>query len=115
MGKFDEAIELYTNEMTGKGMVKNVDVEVLKKVCKGLGPALYKSDSQKVACSDKTELERIKTNFLIKKLGMADSEKLDAGIKDVCEQMGRGNRNKWRGIFYYLLVKRFRKSKLYAD
>jgi hypothetical protein len=51
---------------------------------------------------------------LIKKLGLDDSPALDAAIKEVCEQLGSANRNKYRAIFYYLLVKKFGKEAVYA-
>jgi hypothetical protein len=36
---------------------------------------------------------------------LADGPKLDAALKAVCEKMGQSNRNKYRAMFYYLLVK----------
>ncbi len=114
MSKFDEAIELYTAEMKGKLKMSRVDVDLLTKVAKGLGPSLYRKDAAKVACSNKDEMDRVKKNFLIKKLGCADTAKLDDALKDVCTQMGSSNRNKYRAIFYYLLVKKMKKSKVYA-
>jgi len=113
MGKFEETVEMYSAEMKKLGI--KADLPLFTKVAKGLGPSLYRADAAKVASSDKTELERVKKNFLIKKLGLADTPKLDEGIKDVIEKFGKGNRNKYRAIFYYLLVKRFRKSGVYKD
>jgi len=113
MSKFDEAVELYLGEMKKLGI--KTDVAMLTKIAKGLGPSIYRADAAKVSSSDKTELDRVKKNFLIKKLGMEDTPKLDEGINDVIEQIGKSNRNKYRAIFYYLLVKRFRKSGLYKD
>lgn len=40
------------------------------KVTIGCGPSIYDNDAQTVAASDSAELERIKSNFLIKKLGL---------------------------------------------
>ena len=113
MGKLDDALELYTKEMTEKLGIKKVDANLLKAAAKACGPALYSNDSSKVACSNKSEMETIKKNFLIKKLELKDSPKLDEGLKDVCEQMGSRNRNKYRAIFYYLLIKKFRKSAMF--
>lgn len=114
MGKLDGVIEKMTAEMKGKLGMKTVDVKLLTAIAKSLGPSLYKKDAEKVACSDPKELEKIKKNFLIKKLELKDSEKLDAAIKDVCKDMGSSNRNKYRAIFYYLLVKKMKKSKVFA-
>ena len=84
-------------------------------VAKGCGPTIYKADSAKVATSDKKEMERVVKNFVNKKLGITDEEKIKAGMADVVAQFGKGNRNKYRAMFYYLLVKRFRKSGLYKQ
>ena len=112
MSKFDEALERYQGEMSKLGI--KWDVDLLKKVAKGLGPSIYNEDSSKVSCSDKEELARVKNNFLLKKLGMKDSPELDAAIQDVCQQLGSANRNKFRAMFYYLLVKKLGKESFYA-
>lgn len=114
MGKLDDLMEKMSAEMTGKLEMKSVDKKLLTAIGKSLGPSLYKKDAEKVACSDPKELDRIKKNFCIKKLGAADTPKLDDMIKDVCTEMGATNRNKYRVIFYYLLVKKLKKSKVYA-
>lgn len=105
MSKFDEKMELYTSSM--KDISRDaVDVELLTKVAKGLGPSIYNNDSSLVSGSDQAELDRVKANFLIKKHGLTDSPKLDEAIKAVAAEMGSGNRQKHRAIFYYLLVKK---------
>ena len=114
MGKLDDLMEKMAAEMTGKLGMKSVDKKLLHAVGKSLGPSLYRQDAAKVACSDPKELDRIKKNFCIKKLGAADTPKLDDTIKDVCKDMGVKNRNKYRVIFYYLLVKKLKKSKVFA-
>ena len=55
------------------------------------------------------ELDRLKNNFLIKKLGLADSADLDKAIQDVVNKFGSSNRNKYRAVFYYLLAEKFGK------
>lgn len=114
MGKLDDLMEKMGAEMTGKLGMKKVDKKLLTAIGKSLGPSLYKADSAKVACSDPKELDRIKKNFCIKKLGVKDTPKLDDSIKEVCSDMGARNRNKYRVIFYYLLVKKLKKSKVFA-
>ena len=114
MGKLDDLMEKMVAEMTGKLEMKKVDKKLLTAIGKSLGPSLYKADSAKVACSDPKELERIKKNFCVKKLGVADTPKLEDNIKEVCSDMGARNRNKYRVIFYYLLVKKLKKSKVFA-
>lgn len=113
MSKFQEALVRYEKEMKETLKMKTVDAELLKAVTKGLGPSIYREDASKVSCSDKTERDRVKNNFLIKKLGMKDSEKLDQAIMDVCKEMGSSNKNKFRAIFYYKLVKIFKQESFY--
>jgi len=113
MSKRDELIEKYAEDLKEKCGVANPDMELLKKIVIGLGPSVYNADSSTVAASDKKELERVKENFLIKKLGLKDTPKLDEGIDNAIETYGRSNRTKHRAVLYYLLVKSFRKSKVY--
>lgn len=103
MSKFDEKLELYGNEMDKLGI--SYDAELLRKVTKGCGPSIYKADAEKVSGADQKELDTVKKNFLVKKLGLSDGPKLDQAIASVIEKVGKSNRNKYRAIFYYLLVK----------
>jgi hypothetical protein len=113
MGRRDELIALYARELTEKCGV-TPDLALLSKVAIGLGPAIYRDDSSTVAGTDKSELETIKANFLVRKLGLADGPELMAGIDKVIEQYGRSNRNKYRAVIYYLLTKRFGRESVYA-
>jgi Protein of unknown function (DUF2853) len=110
MSKFDEVLESYKEDAKKFG----VSVELLTAVAKGLGPSIYNVDSSKVSGSDQTELDRVKANYLIKKLGLTDGPELDSAIKGVVETMGTSNRNKWRAIFYALLAKKFGKESVYG-
>ncbi|MCB0735344.1 MAG: DUF2853 family protein [Flavobacteriales bacterium] len=112
MSKFDEAVATYQAEMDKLGLA--YDADLLSAVAKGLGPSIYNADSSKVSCSDDAELGTVKKNFLIGKLGLSDGPKLDEALNSVCEKMGSSNRNKYRAIFYYLLVKHFGKESNYA-
>ena len=111
MSKFDEAMDGYMADCKKLGI--DVDATLLKKVAKGLGPSIYRADASKVSGTDPDELARVKKNFLIGKLGLKDGPKLDEGINAAIETMGKSNRNKQRAIFYYLLVKHFRKASVY--
>ena len=113
MSKLDEKIELYTTK--AKEIDAGINVELLTKVTKGLGPSIYKKDAESIACSSEDELKTVKNNFLKKKLALTNDEsELDAAIKGVCEKMGTSNRNKYRAIFYYFLVEKFNKQSVYA-
>lgn len=112
MSKFQECLDTYAKEFDKIGV--KYDADLLKAVTKGCGPSIYKTDASKVSASDKTELERVKNNFLIKKLGLSESDDLDGAIAGVVEQFGKSNRNKYRAMFYYLLVKKFGKESIYS-
>jgi len=112
MGKRDELITKYAKDLKDKcGM--DADMDLLKKVTIGCGPSIYNADASTVAASDPEELERVKNNFLIKKLGLKDGPKLDEGIKAVIDQYGKSGRNKHRAVVYYLLTKHFKKEAAY--
>lgn len=113
MGKRDELIAKYADDLKNKCGV-NPDMDLLTKVTIGCGPTIYDNDAQTVAASDPEELERIKKNFLIKKLGLSDSSALSEGINAAVETYGKSERNKYRAVFYYLLVKHFRKEAVYG-
>lgn len=112
MGKFDEVVAQLREE--GKKIGLRVDEKLLTAVAKGMGPSLYKADAAKVAFSDKAELERLKDSFLVKKLGLPNDDKLDKALAEVKEKFGASNRNKWRALTYYMLVKKFKKEDVYA-
>jgi len=111
MSKFDEKIALYQSEMKKLGL--SFDADLLTAVTKGLGPSIYKADAETVSGSDKKELETVKKNFLMKKLGLADGPKLDSAMETVIEKVGKSNRNKYRAIVYYLLVKELGQESAY--
>lgn len=112
MSKFDDCMASYTKQLEGAGV--KVDTKLLTKVAKGLGPSIYKKDASTVAGSDPKELGRVRKNFLVKKLGCKDTDKLDDHIKDCINTIGKSKRNKYRAVLYYLLVKKLKKSKVYA-
>ncbi len=113
MGKRDDLIAKYADDLKNKCKV-TPDMDLLAKVTIGCGPAIYDNDAQTVAASQSDELERIKNNFLIKKLGLKDGPQLLDGINAAIETYGKSERNKYRAVFYYLLVKHFGKEKTYA-
>ncbi|GAA3791128.1 MULTISPECIES: DUF2853 family protein [Corallibacter] len=112
MSKRDELIAKYAADLKDKIGV-TPDMDLLTKVTIGCGPAIYNADAATVSGSDESELATVKNNFLIKKLGLADSPELDKGIAKVMEQYGQSNRNKYRAVVYYLLTKHFKKESVY--
>lgn len=113
MGKRDELIAKYAEDLKSKcGMTP--DMGLLTKVTIGCGPAIYNADAETVAASQPAEIETVKKNFLIKKLGLKDGPELDDAIDAVIETYGKSERNKYRAVVYYMLVKHFKKEGLYA-
>ena len=112
MGKRDELIAKYADDLKNKCKV-TPDMALLTKVTIGCGPSIYDNDAQTVAASDNEELERIRTNFLVKKLGLTDGPALMEGINAAVETYGKSERNKFRAVFYYLLVKHFGREAAY--
>jgi small subunit ribosomal protein S1 len=111
MSKLQDKIVFYTEE--ANRLELSINNDLLAKVTKGLGPSIYNVDAEKVSSSDEKELETVKKNFLIKKLGLEDSPVLDEAITKVVETMGTSNKNKYRAIFYALLVVTFNKESIY--
>ena len=113
VGKRDELIATYASDLTEKcGMTP--DMDLLTKVTIGCGPSIYNADASTVAGSQRSELETVKKNFLMKKLGLADGPELMAAIDSVIETYGRSERNKYRAVVYYMLVKHFGKESVYS-
>ncbi|MBI1171072.1 DUF2853 family protein [bacterium] len=113
MGKRDDLIAKYAEDLTTKCKM-TPDMALLTKVTIGCGPAIYNADSATVAASDPNEIETVKNNFLIKKLGLADGPALDEAISAVIDTYGRSERNKYRAVVYYMLTKHFGKEAVYA-
>jgi hypothetical protein len=111
MSKFDEKVQMYKAEAAKLGL--KISDDLLTKVSKGLGPSIYLGDASLVSGSDKEELDRVKNNFLIKKLGLSDGPALDKAIAEAVTEMGTANKNKHRAIFYSLLVKKLGKESFY--
>jgi len=101
-------IALYIKDI--KKHYGEVDEEFVAIVVNNLGPSIYKKDAELVSCSDPKELDTVRKNFLIKKLGIdASKGVLDAAIQDVCTEL-KATRTKYRATFYYTLAKKFKKE-----
>lgn len=113
MGKRDELIQKYADDLRNKcGM--EPDMDLLTKVTIGCGPSIYDADASTVAATQEGELETVKNNFLIKKLGLSDGPELMEAINKVIDTYGRSERNKYRAVIYYMLVKHFGKESVYG-
>lgn len=97
----------YEAELKGLGK-SAIDATLLNNITKGLGPSIYLKDASLVSCSDESELDRVRNNFAVKKLGMSLGADLDAAIKAVCAEYT--SRNKHRAVFYYMLAQKLGKT-----
>ncbi|MDQ6772145.1 MAG: DUF2853 family protein [Candidatus Dormibacteraeota bacterium] len=87
---------------------------VVDGIVKHLGIALQSRDSSLVACSDKSERDRVRDSFLKRKLGLTGSDdQLDAAVMEICQKM-QAERDKPRVTFYYLLAEKFGKLETFA-
>ncbi|WP_022908895.1 DUF2853 family protein [Aestuariimicrobium kwangyangense] len=85
---------------------------VVAKMARTYALALQKQDSRTVSFSDPAELERVRTNYVKKKLGVADSdESIDAAIKKVGAGI-HGQKN--RLTVYYLLAEHYGKLSVFG-
>jgi hypothetical protein len=113
MGKRDDLIALYAQDLKEKcGITPNMDL--LTKVTIGLGPSIYNADASTVAGTSDGEIETVRNNFLIKKLGLPDGPDLNTAINSVLDTYGRSNRNKYRAVVYYMLTTHFSKESVYS-
>ena len=113
MATYEDVLAGFKEEMKEMGL--SYHEGLYHEITKYLGPSIYQRDSSLVACSDPKELETIKTNFLIGKLGLEDGPELDKALQEVCGGMGKSNRNKHRATFYYLLVGILHKESVFID
>lgn len=112
MGKRDEWIAKYAEDLKSKCSIEP-DMDLLTKVTIGCGPSIYNADASTVAGSQPAELETVKNNFLMKKLGLPDGPNLMEAINSVIEVYGKSERNKYRAVIYYMLTKHFGKEAVY--
>ncbi|WET02680.1 DUF2853 family protein [Flavobacterium sp. YJ01] len=112
MSKRNELILKYAADLKEKcGVTPNMDL--LTKVTIGCGPSIYNDDSSTVAGSQQSELDTVKNNFLVKKLGLKDGPELLEAIHSVLEKYGKSNKHKYRAVVYYLLTLHFKKESIY--
>jgi hypothetical protein len=112
MSKREELIQKYAADLKDKcGVTPNMDL--LTKVTIGCGPSIYNADASIVAGNQDSEIHTVKNNFLIKKLGLADTPALDEAIHAVFEKYGKSNKHKYRAVVYYLLTVHFKKESVY--
>ncbi len=113
MGRRDDLIAKYADDLKNKCGI-TPDMDLLTKVTIGCGPSIYDADASTVAAGQDHEIETVKNNFLIKKLALSDGPQLTDAINAVIKTYGQSERNKYRAVIYYMLVKHFGKESIYA-
>jgi small subunit ribosomal protein S1 len=112
MGKLEDVIAKYQAE--NENLVLGIEPTLLAKVAKSLGPTIYNNDACRVSSSDAKEIETVKKNYLIGKLGLSETDDLDNAIRDVMTKLGSANKNKYRALVYAMLCEKFSKQDLYT-
>jgi len=112
MSKRDALVEKYTEQITEK-LGQKVDKKLLVGVTKACGPSIYNRDASTVAFTDPKEVDRVKKNFVQKKMGVKAGDKLDAGVEAAMAEYKKASRTRYRAVFYYLLAKQFRKGAMF--
>lgn len=103
MSRKDELTEKYAKDLREKCDV-DPDMEALKGIVDALGPSIYNRDSETVSSSDSDELNTVKTNFAMKKLGMDDEDAAMGAVQKALRTYGHDNRHKYRAVLHYLIA-----------
>jgi outer membrane protein OmpA-like peptidoglycan-associated protein len=97
-----------------KKYVPNADDAAIAGIVRYCGIALRNRDSSLVSFTDPTETDRVRENYLKKKLALTDPDSvLDAAIAAVGERM-KGDTTRNRVTVYYLLAEHFGKLGLFG-
>ncbi len=113
MSKLDEKVGQYIDDLKSKVGEANPDIDLLRKIAESMGPSIYNADAETVAASNEEEVDTVKKNFVMKKLGITDEGKINEAVNQVLEKYGKSNRNKYRVVIYYLLTKHFKKDSIF--
>ena len=96
-----------------KKYISNADDDAIEGIIKHCGIALQSRDASFVACTDKSERDRVRDSFLKKKLALTQPDvKLDKAIIDVCQKI-KADRDKSRVAFYYMLAEKYGKLAMF--
>ncbi len=113
MNKREELIQKYALHMR-EALKHEPDMELLTKVTIACGPSIYNTDASMVSMHDQSELETVKKNFMVKKLGMEDSDATMEVLKEVIKHYNDHAKNKYRAVLYYMITKHVGKESVFA-
>jgi hypothetical protein len=107
MSDLDEKLAKFkanaVEQLTAAGET-SIDDDLLSKLVNNLKLVIDNKDALAVAGSDPSEMETVRANFVVKKLGIDDKDKGAAAVSAVAEKMS-GSHMKNRAAFYYLVEK----------
>ena len=109
--KFEQRVEKYTHVIEDIFKEK-ADTELLRRVVEDLGPSIYFRDSERVAMSRKAEMATVH-KFLKDKLRVTADDDREKGIVAVLGKYKKEDRNKYRAVLYYQLIRHFKKEALF--
>ena len=112
MNKREQLIEKYVIDLK-KYFNEFVDIDVLRAITIGCGPSIYNMDSSTVSSLEQKEIDTVKNQYLIKKLGLEDTAELYLKIHQILDTYGKTNRKKYRVVVYYMLAKFYEKFHVY--
>lgn len=81
----------------------NVDESVVEALVKMYASILGNADAKYVACSDDSEMDTVRKNFVAKKLEITDEDQVSAALEAACTRM-KEDRTKSRVTFCYLVA-----------
>jgi len=97
-----------------KKYAPNADAKAIAGVVRYCGIALQRRDSSLVSFTDQKEVDRVRDNFLKRKLGLTAADvDLDKAIRAVGDKM-KADRTRNRVTVYYLLAEHFGKLALFG-
>ena len=82
----------------------DIDDDLITKLANNMRLVIDNKDALSVAGSDPSEMETVRKNFVVKKLGYDDRDSATVAILKVAERM-KDSRMKNRAAFYYLVQK----------
>lgn len=85
--------------------VNDIDNDLLDTLVGRLRLIVDNKDALLVSGTDPSELETVRKNFVVKKLGIEDKDKAMAAINEVVSDMS-GIKMKNRAAFYYMVQKK---------
>jgi hypothetical protein len=106
MGRRDDLIAIYAEDLRDKCGIEP-DMALLDRVTAACGPLIYDPHAATVDATDRADLDRIRRNYLMRKLGLDDGPELTEAIETVLELYGPSKPSRHRVVVYYMLAKHF--------